>query len=397
MKKAKTILFITSCPEIWGGSEELWAGAALRLQERGHRVITGRSEPNPGWKKHPKWIQLREAGVDLGAFSVPPLFRAVPDACLRYLPTLAPFFYGLRNRALSFWIRRLGVDLVVISQGNTFDGMDWVELPLVARAAEKPYVLVCQKNADPDWPFDIVRERNRGHFQKAERAFFVSQHNRDLSERMMELRLTNAEVVRNPFMISTRQPLPWPEPKDGLFQFACVGRFFPKEKGQDILLSVLARPRWRDRPLKVSFYGSGVNTEGLKGMARFLDLHNVHFPGFTMDVTQVWRDNHALVLPSRAEGLALAQVEAMVCGRVPIVTAAGGAGEILEDGITGFLARSASEDSLDEAMERAWERRHEWREIGLRASESVWRHYPEDPCAVFAEKLERILNQKSQP
>lgn len=350
-------------------------------------MIAGRSEPAGNWKNHPKWIQLRDVGVEVGRFSVPPLFRAVPDAFYRYAPSLAPFFYGIRNRALSFWIHQLGVDLVVIAQGNTFDGMDWVELPLVVRAAGKPYVLVSQKNVDGDWPFDIVRLRNQGHFLGAQRSYFVSRHNLELAENMLGLRIPNAEVVRNPFMISTHKPLPWPEPRDGVFRLSCVGRFFPKEKGQDILLSVLARPQWRERPLQVSFYGSGVNAKGLQGMARFLDLHNVHFPGFTTDVTQVWRENHALVLPSRAEGLALAQVEAMVCGRVPIVTAAGGAGEILEDGVTGFLARSASEDSLHEALERAWDRRHGWCEIGLRASESVWRYFPEDPCADFADKL----------
>lgn len=399
MEKQKAILFITSCPEIWGGSEELWGGAALRLRERGHRVIAGRSEPSQNWKSHPKWIQLRDAGVEVGKFSVPPIFRAVPDAFYRYAPSLAPFFVGIRNRALSFWIRRLGVDLVVIAQGNTFDGMDWVELPLVVRATGKPYVLVCQKNVDGDWPFDIVRLRNQGHFLQAQRSYFVSRHNLELAENMLGLRLPNAEVVRNPFMISTRKPLSWPDAADGVFKLACVGRMWPREKGQDILLNVLSRPKWKERPIQVNFYGAGVNEQGLIGMAEMLGLSNVRFCGFTSDVTQVWAEHHALVLPSRAEGLPLAQVEAMICGRVAIMTPAGGAGEILEDGVTGFIATSTSEEAFDAALERAWERRHEWREIGLRASESVWRYFPEDPCADFAEKLLaqlKISNLKSQ-
>lgn len=210
----------------------MWGGAAMRLREGGCRVIAGRSEPNPGWKKHPKWVQLREAGVEIGKFSVPQIFRAVPDAFRRYAPSFAPFFYNIRNRALSFWIRRVGADLVVIAQGNTFDGMDWVELPFLAHVAGKPYVLVCQKNSDGDWPFDVARGRIREHFLQARNSYFVSRHNLELAEEMLGLRLPNAEVVRNPFMISTRKPLPWPDMADGVFQIACVGRMWLKERGK---------------------------------------------------------------------------------------------------------------------------------------------------------------------
>lgn len=391
MKTRKTILFITSCPEIWGGSEELWAGAALRLHERGHRVIAGRSEPKHGWIKHPRWIQLHEAGVNVGGFTVPVLFRAVPDACLRYLPRLAPITYYIRNNLLSFWIRRTEADLVVIAQGGTFDGMEWVELPLVAHAAEKPYVLICQKNSEIYWPMDELVGRHRNHFQNARRVFFVSEHNRQLAREMLGLPLPDSEVVRNPFMISNRRALPWPQATDGVSRLACVARMLSRDKGQDMLLRVLAMPKWRQRPIAVDFYGEGDNHEAFQGMARFFGLANVVFHGFSSDIEGVWKDHHALVLPSRAEGLPLAQVEAMACGRVPIITPAGGSGEILHDGETGFLAPTCSEAGLDDAMERAWERRHEWREIGLRASESVRRFYPEDPCSEFASKLETLL------
>jgi glycosyltransferase involved in cell wall biosynthesis len=208
---------------------------------------------------------------------------------------------------------------------------------------------------------------------------------------MMGSKLANAEVVRNPFMITTREPLSWPDASDGVLRLACVGRMWPREKGQDILLHMLARRKWRERPVQVDFFGTGVNEQGLVGMAQLLELNNVRFCGFTNDITEVWKNHHALVLPSRAEGLPLAQVEAMICGRVSIMTPAGGAAEILEDGVTGFLASSTSEEGFDEAMERAWNQRHQWREIGLKASQSIWKYYPADPCADFADKLEALL------
>jgi len=388
---SRSILFLTSCYDVWGGSEELWSGAAIELRKRGHRVMCSRSKRGGKWQAHPRWKALRARGLETGVFSVPLLLRAVPDAVLLFWERGARFLYGLGNRWLRFRLRRLQPDLVVIAQGNTYDAMYSVELPLIAHQAGKPFVIICQKNAESDWPNDDLRDRYRGHFSRAAKVYFVSEHNRDTTRMQLGLSLENAEVVRNPFCVNAREPLPWPAQGDGVLRLACVARLYANEKGQDILLQVLARPKWRERPVEVSFYGAGSHAAGLEGMAKFLDLENVRFRGFSDDVTAIWRENHALVLASRAEGLPLAQVEAMICGRVPIVCPAGGAGEILENDVTGFLAAASTVDALDEAMERAWARREDWPEIGRKASESVWRYFPSDPCAVLADKLEALL------
>jgi glycosyltransferase involved in cell wall biosynthesis len=165
---------------------------------------------------------------------------------------------------------------------------------------------------------------------------------------------------------------------------------WPKEKGQDLLLNVLARERWRHRPVEVNFYGEGPMGRGLEEMKNYLKLERVHFRGFVQDISEVWRTHHALVLASRAEGLPLAQVEAMMCGRPAIMTIAGGSAEILVEGETGFIAEAQTVEALDAAMERAWQRRGDWKSIGLRAAESVRKLIPENPCEVFAEKLAEI-------
>ncbi|MBU3665926.1 MAG: glycosyltransferase family 4 protein [Chthoniobacterales bacterium] len=390
-KRSRSILFLTSCYDVWGGSEELWSGAAVELHKRGHRVLCSRSKRGGDWRKHPRWEKLRAQGLEIGGFTVPMLLRAVPDAVLLFWKPLAFFLYGLGNRWLCFRLRRLRPDLVVIAQGNTYDAMYSVELPLIAHQAAKPFVLVCQKNTETEWPNDDLRERYRGHFSRAEKIYFVSEHNLDVARMQLGLPLAHGEVLRNPFCVATHEPLPWPPAQDGILRLACVARLYADEKGQDILLQVLSRPKWRERPVEVSFYGSGSHAAGLEGMAEFFGLKNVRFRGFSDDIATVWRDHHALVLPSRAEGLPLAQVEAMICGRVPIVCPAGGAGEILEDNVTGFVASASTVDALDEAMERAWARRDEWAGIGRKASESVWRYFPRDPCAAFADKLEALL------
>jgi glycosyltransferase involved in cell wall biosynthesis len=125
-------------------------------------------------------------------------------------------------------------------------------------------------------------------------------------------------------------------------------------------------------------------------MARKDELTSVSFGGFVRDVASIWSDHHGLILPSRCEGLPLVLVEAMLSGRVPIVTNVGGSGEIVDDGVTGFLAGAPTEDSLDEAMERAWERRAEWPAIGAAAATKIRALVPPNPAELMAAMLLRI-------
>jgi glycosyltransferase involved in cell wall biosynthesis len=229
-------------------------------------------------------------------------------------------------------------------------------------------------------------------FKNAERVYFVSQHNQRITQQQLGKVLTNSEVIRNPFMVTVAGPLPWPTvATDEEYRLGCVARMWPKEKGQDLLLNVLALEKWRSRPVRVRFYGEGPMERGLEEMARYLALDRVEFCGFSRDITAVWRENHALVLPSRSEGLPLSQVEAMMCGRPVIVAVAGGTAEIVVEGETGFIASSPSVEELDKAMDRAWAARDRWQTIGVKAAEEVRKFYPEDPCATLADKLEIIL------
>jgi glycosyltransferase involved in cell wall biosynthesis len=84
----------------------------------------------------------------------------------------------------------------------------------------------------------------------------------------------------------------------------------------------------------------------------------------------------------------------MLCGRTVIATNAGGSAEIIEDNITGFIARAPTAEAFDEALERAWTRRHEWEQIGKRAAESIRKIVPFDPAAQFAKMLLQIVSEQ---
>jgi glycosyltransferase involved in cell wall biosynthesis len=285
-------------------------------------------------------------------------------------------------------LTNLNPDLVVVSQGTNFDGLSYSDL---CRISGRPYVIISQKATDYHWPLDKDRMVMRSAFQSALRCYFVSRHNLHLTECQIGETLMNAEIVCNPFLVSGSL---LPGNEDHSIRLACVARLDTGEKGQDILLHVLARPRWRNRNLSVSFFGAGHNSEALRDLARLLALKKVDFPGFVSDVESIWKAHHALVLPSRTEGLPLTLIEAMMCGRFGIVTNEGGTSEVVEEGRTGFIANAAKVDELDHAMERAWAMRENWESIGKAAGRAVRTMVPRDPVASFTAKLLELVDSR---
>jgi glycosyltransferase involved in cell wall biosynthesis len=377
-EQARRIAFISSNSLGWGGSEELWSSAAAELAADGHRVAAMK----PGLGEGDARVErLRRLGARVTDLRRLPL---VPD---RLVGLMARFSWLLevviRALRLGFALRSFRPELVVLSQGGNIDGLFYAKR---IQRLGVPYILIVQKVAEMYWPADEQLAELRSVYAGARRCLFVSEHNLRLHEEQLGMKLANAEVVRNPFLVPWDKPAPWPGEEDGL-RLACVGRLYPREKGQDILLKVLARDRWRSRPVSLSFFGAGAHLEGLKATAAFLGLANVTFAGFAADVEAIWRDHHALLLPSHCEGLPLALVEAMLSGRVAIVTDVAGHAEIVQDGVTGFLAAAPTADHVDEALERAWQQRSQWPGIGEAAARRARALVPPRPERLLADKL----------
>jgi glycosyltransferase involved in cell wall biosynthesis len=375
----RCFLFLSSNSAPWGGSEELWAGAAIALAEQGHRVSALKGDVD---HRAPRVQRLRALGCP-----VREIFRPawVPTKVISLAAHASPHSMRLLlhgSVTLSLTVTR--PDLVIISQGGSLDGQVMASL---CRSLKKPYVLISQKAGYPYWPTDLALPAIRAMYTDARACYFVSEHNLRLTEEQFGVALPRARVVRNPFLVPWARRHDWPS--GDVMRLACVGRLFVMEKGQDLLLRVLARDKWRQRPLSVTIVGAGPHRAALEAMAAYHQVDRVSFAGFIDDVPGIWNDHHGLILPSRCEGLPLVLVEAMLSGRVPIATDVAGIAEMLDDGATGFLAAAATEDALDAALERAWQRRDEWRAIGAAAAERIRELVPEDPSKDLALMLLR--------
>lgn len=377
------IAFVSSNSLGWGGSEELWSAAAAELAADGHPVAVMK----PGLGRTDKRAErLRALGCRMTDLRRLPL---VPDRLVALLVRFSWLFeYAVRALRFRVALRAFRPELVVLSQGGNVEGLFYAKRIL---RLGTPYVLIVQKVAEMYWPADHELDELRRVYAGARACLFVSEHNLRLHEAQLGMKLPNAEVVRNPFLVPWDRPEPWPAEDEGL-RLACVGRLYPREKGQDILLRVLARDRWRDRPVHLSFFGGGAHLEGLKATAAYLGLTKIAFAGHATDVTAIWRDHHALALPSHCEGLPLALIEAMLSARVAIVTDVAGHREVVTDGTTGFLAAAPTDDHVDEALERAWQRRSEWKAIGEAAARQARALVPPDPARVLADKLVGLVD-----
>jgi glycosyltransferase involved in cell wall biosynthesis len=354
---------------IWGGSEELWSQAARLLKREGHNV----------WASVVFWMRQSDRLKALSQEGIQVEGHSQGEAG-RVRRWREKFRYGGPKAYRD--LKQFDPDLVVISQGSNSGGFDWAR---VCREAKIPYAIIVQCNQEQWWFGNQLSEANAS-YTAAGGVFCVSRNNLDLLRSQLGASLPNGEVVWNPYNVSADRIAAWPDESGG-WRLACVARIDLAAKGQDLLLKTLARQEWRDRPIELNLFGTGPDEAVLRQMAEALHLNNVHFRGHVSDIEAIWEQNHLLVLPSRFEGLPLALVEAMWCGRPQVVTDVGGNAEICVDGETGFVAESPTLSAFSNTLERAWKRRNEWQKQGEAARTRAESLIPKDPAALFCQRL----------
>jgi len=139
-----------------------------------------------------------------------------------------------------------------------------------------------------------------------------------------------------------------------------IGRLVDR-KGVDILISAFAKLRETEKSLKLVIVGDGQDRDQLETLAKKLGVaHDIIFTGFlTGDMRYGLLEGASVcVLPSvnvgdQSEGLPVVFMEAVLRGKVTVITDATGAHEISENGKNTFIVTSGSVDALRNGIERA--------------------------------------------
>jgi L-malate glycosyltransferase len=359
----------------WAGSEELWYATALKALDAGHQVAAYIHQDMAAAEQ----IQnLAARGAEIHSRRTIRFSRLWPIK---------------EKMAPTFPVHQLdSFDVIMVSLGSLLDVFYVPGLVEGLRRAKAPYVLFCQFNAESLAFAPAQRADLRKLAEKSAGCGFVSRQNLELAERQLSIKLPAVEVIGNPVRVALPQPLPWPEGRT--IRFACVARLETLWKGQDLLLEILSHLPWPSRDWSLSLFGEGPDQEHLKNAVKFFGLEKkVTLCGYVRDLKEIWGRHHAMVLPSRGEGLPLAILEAMMCGRPIVTTDAGGNREVLEGDVTGFLAGAATPLSFGQTLERAWQEQSRWPQMGQAAHRRAQEFASADPAQKLLDYLTARANR----
>jgi glycosyltransferase involved in cell wall biosynthesis len=183
------------------------------------------------------------------------------------------------------------------------------------------------------------------------------------------------------------------------FVFGTVGRL-TKVKGQAVLLRAFARVCQKHPNSWLVLVGKGPLEKELRDIVAELNIDKrVLFLGYRKDIPEVLRAYDVFVLPSLAEGLCLALVEAMAVGVPVIASRVGGVPEVLNSPDLGVMVSPSSVGELALAMERFCEMdKVKQNEIGKALRDRVLDEFTKDKMisAMTKEYIAVMNNARSQ-
>jgi glycosyltransferase involved in cell wall biosynthesis len=335
----------------WGGSEELWFRTAKEAYKKGFKVCSLTKE----------WSEVPDKISELRALNIKTFFFRNTSRSLAQR-----VFNNLKwTKSNDYVLPDVDADFYILSQGGTYDFLYRPQITKLILDSGKPFIIISQHNSEHG---NIIDENVR-HFaidfiKKAKKFCFVSERNRITAERQLASRIDNATTISNPSTLKQVGIKLFNNTEK--LMMACVARLDCDFKGQDILLQVLSTPSWREREFCLTLYGSGRHHGYLTNLISYYNLENkVVIQGHVDDVDDIWNHNHVLILPSISEGTSLALIEAMLSGRTALVTDVGDSSVYVEDEKTGFLAESASLNSIGAALEKLWKNKANMEQLGI--------------------------------
>ncbi|MGB3619325.1 MAG: glycosyltransferase family 4 protein [Catalinimonas sp.] len=367
------VAFVSSLASRWGGSELFWYRTARLALQEGHSVLLSLYEQK---QYHPKVEELRKQGAELHARHNDTLYVQAPFAVRKWRNAQS----RLVDRRPFEPLEAFDPDVVCVSLANTFDFVYDSKLRAFLSQYQGKVILQSNFNAEhAPLPPSLLPPAG-AIMQKASACVFASYRNLQVAQHQAALRLPEdrVHVLRAPVDVQVADYVPTTGNDE--VSFCSMARFEVGLKGQDLLLQALADDRWKARSWKLNFYGEGEDQAYIERLATFYGIGDrVHFHGYVSDLIEVWGQNDILLMPSFAEGTPIVLMIAMLCGRPAVVTDVAGNAEVLADDRTGFVAEAPTAALFDRALERAWQARDRWEEMGKRARETALSSFDPHP------------------
>jgi glycosyltransferase involved in cell wall biosynthesis len=350
----------------WGGSEEAWYRTALWMARNHYRVGIGCYD----WREKQHRIDaLQEAGCEVyllpnrkGLFKKPAIKKALDKI---------PFN---------------AYDLVVVNQGGWEEILHSPFKDLYKKLTN--YVLV-NHNYNEQAVLSFSRQKLLQQWiSKAKMNFGATLQIFDVMEKHFNMVIDKKQTLINPVTFETESHASLYPNTDGACTWIMLAELDIARKAQDVLIETLAAAKWKSRNWTLHLYGRGKDVAMLEKLITEKGLsEKIFLKGFTNDVKQTLKDCHLLLQCTRIDAMPLSVVEAMAMGRPCVVSEVGDMPVWVEDHVNGFTCKGVTTEAVDEALERCWQQKENWRSMGQNAFNTFQKKYPQPYEAKTADIL----------
>ena len=261
--------------------------------------------------------------------------------------------------------------------------------------------LVCTHGVEVWEPLSTLRQ------QALRKAHLVLAPSRDTADHVAEHQGVSREKIRvlpwaldpqfETLLSAGKEPTPIGDFPSGRV-ILTVGRWLATEryKGMDTLITAMPRllPRWPE--LQLVLAGSGDDRGWLEDLAEKngVSMH-VHFLSglSTTELAACYAACEIFALPSRGEGFGLVFLEAMAKGKPVIGGSHGGAAEVIQDGVTGYLVPHGDPIQLATSLEALLADPAHAKQMGAKGKERVEHEFRFN---IFAKSLKKILREQCE-
>jgi glycosyltransferase involved in cell wall biosynthesis len=203
--------------------------------------------------------------------------------------------------------------------------------------------------------YEVTRYGLREKIREARFVAVPSEFTRSqLSAQVEEAHSHRIHVVRMGVEPDRFPPAPAPGRTGAEARIVCVARLV-RHKGHATLLRALAALREEGLPLRATLVGEGPERAALEGLSAELGVEDlVELRGLAGqdELPGLLADADIFCLPTLAETVGVASMEAMASGRPVISSRLMGVPELIEDGISGLLVTPGREEELAAALRR---------------------------------------------
>ena len=225
-----------------------------------------------------------------------------------------------------------------------------------------------------------------------------------VSNQMVELAVEAGIRPEKVVMISNAVDIPSPEaeaelrsqrarlrlelavPEEGILTM--TSSRLDNEKGHTFLLQAIPTVLDVFPNVFFAFAGDGYLRHKLEQQARDLGIEDhIRFLGIRYDVPALLRAADLYIMPSLAEGLSLAMLEAMVAALPVLMTQVQGSVDVIRSGENGVLVPIGDAPALADALIALLQQPHTWKSLGRAARQTVLDAYTIEHIARQYEQL----------